>query len=184
MPGTTGTDFKTGTQRARAIVEAWGDHNLYCPNCTSPLLVALDDAVGGLDCPRCGSLFRIKGQKARIGHSITDGPYTALMRAIRRHEAPSFFVLHYDAESWTVRDLLLIPGGALVPSAIEKGPDGVGCRILLDSLPAAARIPIITTIKSAGAGDTECIMISRPEEVREKFGQFKKRKTPVKSSPP
>ncbi len=102
------------------------------------------------------------------------------MRAIRRAAAPGFFFVHYDGASWTVRDVLLVPGGALASSAIQKGPDGVGCCIVLDSLPVEARIPIITTIKSSGAGDTECIMISRPEEVREKFKQFKKREKPAK----
>jgi hypothetical protein len=180
MTGASGIDFKSGTQRARALIESWGEHNLYCPNCASPRLKRQDDPDGGLGCPRCGSRFRLKGQKARIGHSVTDGPYTALMRAIRRGDAPGFFVLHYDAVSWTVRDLLLVPGAVLAPAAIMRGPDGVGCRIMLDSLPPAARIPLVTTIKSSGAGDTECIMISRPEEVREKFRQFKTRRTRAK----
>lgn len=175
MTGASGVDFKSANPRARVIVESWGEHHLYCPNCTSPVLALRDDAESGLDCPRCGSQFRLKGQKARLGHSVTDGPYTALMRALRKHEAPGFFFVHYDAATWTVRDVLLVPGGALTPSALQKGPDGVGCRIVLDTLPPEARIPIITTIKSSGAGDTECIMISRPEEVREKFKQFRKK---------
>jgi type II restriction enzyme len=174
MTGASGVDFKTGTHRARVLVESWGEHHLYCPNCTSPILTQQDDADGGLDCPRCSSQFRLKGQRTRIGHSVTDGPYSTLTRAIRRSKAPGYFIMHYDAASLSVRDLVLVPGGALTPEAIVRGPDGVGCRIVLDSLPAAARIPIITTIKSSGAGDTECIMISRPEEVREKFRQFKK----------
>ncbi len=176
MTGASGVDFKSGNPRARVLVESWGEHHLYCPNCSSFVLALLDDAEGGLECPRCSSQFRLKGQRTRIGHSVTDGPYPALLRAIRRNgKAPGFFFVHYDAESWTVRDVLLVPGGALTPAAIVRGPGGVGCRISLDSLPAEARIPIITTIKSSGIGDTECLMISRPEEVREKFHQFKGR---------
>ena len=183
MTGASGVDFKTGTQRSRVVVESWGEHHLYCPNCTSPILTLQDDRDGGLECPRCSSEFRLKGQRTRIGHSVTDGPYNVLVRAIRRGEAPGFFVLHYDAASWTVRDVLLVPGAALVPEAIMRGPDGVGCRIVLDSLPAAARIPIVTTIKSSSAGDTECIMISRPEEVREKFQQFRRGRARSPSAP-
>lgn len=188
MSGAPGADFKSGAQRARAVTESWVEHNLYCPNCTSPTLVALNDVDNGFECPRCGSGYRLKCQKTRIGHSFTDGPYTALARALRRGDAPGYFVLHYEIVpphggenvrhisdgAWVVRNLLLVPGGALTTGAIVRGPDGVGCRIVLDNLPAAARIPVITTIKSSNAGDTECIMISRPEEVREKFRQFKK----------
>jgi hypothetical protein len=188
MSGAPGADFTSGTRRARVVTESWGEHNLYCPNCTSPTLVALDNADSGFECPRCQSGYRLKSQKTRIGHSFTDGPYTVLTRAIRRGEAPGFFVLHYEIVpphggegvrnivdgAWVVRNVLLVPGAALTLAAIVKGPDGVGCRIVLDSLPAGARIPVITTIKSSGAGDTECIMISRPEEVREKFRQFKR----------
>jgi uncharacterized C2H2 Zn-finger protein len=188
MSGAPGADVKSGALRARVVTESWGEHNLYCPNCTSPILVARDDVESGFECPRCGSGYRLKCQKTRIGHSFTDGPYTTLTRAIRRGDAPGYFVLHYEIVpplggenvrqivdgAWVVRNLVLVPGAALATEAIVKGPDGVGCRIVLDSLPAAARIPIITTIKSSSAGDTECIMISRPEEVREKFRQFKK----------
>ena len=187
MSGAPGADFKSGAQRARVVTESWGEHNLYCPNCASPKLRREDEPDGGLGCPRCGSAFRLKCQKTRIGHSFTDGPYATLTRAIRRGDAPGYFVLHYEIVpplggenvrhivdgAWVVRNLLLVPGAALTNEAVVKGPDGVGCRIVLDSLPAAARIPIITTIKSSSAGDTECIMISRPEEVREKFHQFK-----------
>jgi hypothetical protein len=35
---------------------------------------------------------------------------------------------------------------------------------------------MITTIRSASPGGTECIMISRPEEVREKFRRLKPRR--------
>jgi hypothetical protein len=183
MSGAPGADMKGASQRARALTESWCEHNLYCPNCTSPSLTAMDDGDGGFECPRCGSVYRLKGQKSRIGHSFTDGPYARLMRAIRLGKAPGFFILHYDAASRAVRDLLLVPGRALAPEAIQKGPGGVGCRIVLDNLPPAARIPIITTIKSSsGEGDTECIMISRPEEVREKFQEFKKRATTKRQS--
>ena len=188
MDGAPGVDFKSGAQRARVITESWGEHNLYCPNCTSPILCGRDDAEGGLDCPRCGSTFRLIAQKTRPGHSIANGPYPALLRAIRRGEAPGYFCLHYEIVpplggekvrnivdgTWVVHNLLLVPGNALTPEAIQKGPDGAGCRILLDVLPPEARIPMVTTIKSPSSeGDTECIMISRPEEVREKFKQFR-----------
>ena len=103
------------------------------------------------------------------------------MRAIRTDAAPSYYFMHYDAASWTVRNLLLVPHFAFPPSAIVKRnplsatarrAGWIGCNFALDRIPADARIPVVTTIKAA-AGDTECIMISRPEEVREKFRRIK-----------
>jgi hypothetical protein len=39
------------------------------------------------------------------------------MRAIQRDEAPSYYFMHYDAATWTVRNLLLVPHFAFPPSA-------------------------------------------------------------------
>src|SRR5215469_547261 len=123
MSSEPGADCKSGAQRARVLTESWGEHNLYCPNSTSPTLVARDEADSGFECPRCGSGYRLKCQKTRIGHSFTDGPYTALTRAIRRGDAPGYFVLHYEIVpplggegvrhvvdgARVVRNLLLVP---------------------------------------------------------------------------
>ena len=109
-----------------------------------------------------------------------------MMRAIRNDSAPSYYFMHYDVATWTIRNLLLIPHFAFPPSAIIKRPPlaatarragWVGCNFALNRIPADARIPIVTTIKpSPNAGGTECIMVTSPEHVREKFRQVKKLK--------
>jgi type II restriction enzyme len=185
MSGELGADYKSGSQRARVVTESWGEHNLYCPNCSSPKLGRLSHNTQASDfsCPQCKFWFQLKGQKSRIGNSITDGAYASMMRAIQRDEAPSYYFMHYDAATWTVRNLLLVPHFAFPPSAIVKRPPlsstarragWVGCNFALDRIPVDARIPIVTTIKSSVDGGTECLMISRPEEVREKFKQIKR----------
>jgi hypothetical protein len=84
--------------------------------------------------------------------------------------------------SWTVCDLLLVPHFAFPPSAIVKRPPlsatarragWVGCNFALDRIPPDARIPIVTTIRPGRVGDTECVMVTPPEVVREKFRQIK-----------
>jgi type II restriction enzyme len=72
--------------------------------------------------------------------------------AILEDRRPNLYVLHYDPARWKVRTLLLIPRFALGVSALEcrkplkptaRRAGWVGCNILLDVIPADARIPII-----------------------------------------
>jgi type II restriction enzyme len=141
MSGALGADYKSGSQRARVVTESWGEHNLYCPNCSSPKLgrLAHNTQASDFSCPKCKFWFQLKGQKSRIGNSITDGAYEAMMRAIQRDEAPSYYFLHYEVVpfspsgekdgmrgrvegNWVVRNLLLVPHFAFPPSAIVKRP--------------------------------------------------------------
>jgi type II restriction enzyme len=164
-------------QNVRGVAETWGEHNLYCPNCPSPRLTrpAQNSAPGDFSCPDCGFQFQLKGQKMRFSSDIADGIYATTLRAVKNNDAPAFFFVHYDLPTWTVRDVLLVPGFAIPPSAITKRKSGASCNITLSRIPLDARIPIVTTIKASRSGDTECIMISRMEEVRAKF----KRLTPL-----
>lgn len=75
MSGNLAAIYKSRSQRARVVTESWGEHNLYCPNCTSPKLDRLSHNTQASDfsCPKCGSWFQLKGQKSRLGNSITDG---------------------------------------------------------------------------------------------------------------
>jgi hypothetical protein len=47
-------------------------------------------------CPSCGFWYQLKSKKSRIGKSIRDGAYAAMMEAIREDRAPSYFFLHYE----------------------------------------------------------------------------------------
>ena len=40
--------------------------------------------------------YQLKSQKSRIGDSITDGAYAAMMNAIRHDELPSFYFMQYE----------------------------------------------------------------------------------------
>jgi type II restriction enzyme len=163
MSGELSADYTSGSQRARVVTESWGEHNLYCPNCSSPKLSRLSHNTQASDfsCPKCKFWFQLKGQKTRIGNSITDGTYDAMMRAIQRDEAPSYYFMHYDLATWTVRDLLLVPHFAFPPSAIIKRPalsatarraGWVGCNFALDRIPVDARIPLSAPLKALRMG--------------------------------
>ncbi len=147
--------YKSGSQRARVVTEAWGEDNLYCPNCSSPKLSRLSHNTRASDfcCPKCKFRYQLKGQQSRIGNSVADGAYAAMMNAIRTDETPNFYFMQYELATWRIRNLLLIPHFAFPPSAIIKRnpttPKGrsqpwIGCNIALHRIPADARIAVVT----------------------------------------
>ena len=173
MKGILADAYKSGSQKAKNVTETWGAENFYCPNCSSPKLDWLKPGTKAKDyrCPCCGFWYQLKSQKIRIGNSITDGAYCAMMEAIRNDETPSFYFLHYDLATWSVRNLLLVPHFAFPPSAIIKrkplSPKArragwIGCNFDLNRIPIDARIPIVAESK-----------IMPVKEVREKFQRVK-----------
>ena len=173
MPSDLATAYKSGSQRARVVTEFWAEHNLYCPNCSSPKLNRLvaNTKASDFTCPACGFWYQLKDQKTRIGNSITDGAYEAMMTAIRNDETPNFYFLQYDLATWAVRNLLLIPHFAFPPSAIIKRKPlsetarragWIGCNIALNLIPIEARISLVTENQIIPA-----------DEVREKFRNVK-----------
>jgi len=173
MTGELAAAYQSGSQRARVVTESWGESNLYCPNCSSPKLTWLEPGHPASDysCPKCQFWFQLKSQKSRIGDSITDGAYAAMMNAIRHDELPSFYFMQYELATWRVRNLLLVPHFAFPPSAIIKRKPlsstarragWVGCNFALNRIPADARIPVVTESR-----------ISPAAEVREKFKRVK-----------
>jgi type II restriction enzyme len=76
-----------------------------------------------------------------------------MVRAIRENRTPNLFALEYALSDWAVVNLILIPSFAFPLSAVEKRKPlaaharragWVGCNILLDAIPADARIAIVS----------------------------------------
>lgn len=72
--------------------------------------------------------------------------------AILGGRTPNLYVMHYDSAAWTVRTIILIPRFAFVLSTLEcrrplassaRRAGWIGCNILLDRIPADARIHVI-----------------------------------------
>ncbi len=173
MSGQLGVSYKSASQRARVITETWGEHNLFCPNCTSPRLTRLEHNAKANDfsCPTCGFWYQLKGQQTRIGKSIPDGAYGTMIEAIQNGETPNFFFMHYDIMTWRIRNLLLIPHFAFPTSAVIKRKPlaatarragWIGCNISLSHIPVEARIQVVKDNLSAPV-----------EEVRMKFQRVK-----------
>jgi type II restriction enzyme len=75
-----------------------------------------------------------------------------MKRAILEDRTPNLYVLHYDLSKWAVRTVILIPRFAFALSAVEKRnplastarrAGWVGCNILLNKIPADAKIAVV-----------------------------------------
>ncbi|MFQ5695795.1 MAG: DpnI domain-containing protein [Terriglobia bacterium] len=146
--------YKSLSQQARVVTEAWGERNFYCLNCSSPRLERTRHGTEAIDytCPRCEAPYQLKGQSRALGGRIMDAAYEAMLRAIRGGRTPNLFALHYDRTDWRVRNLILVPRFVFTESAIEKRRPlsrfarrrgWVGCNIVLENLPGDARIPLV-----------------------------------------
>jgi len=155
MRGALASGYSSGSQRARVVTEAWGEKNLYCPNCSSSQLTRLRNNTKASDfsCPKCEFWYQLKAQRPRFGSQINDGAYKAMLEAIRGDATPNFYFMQYDLETWRVKNLLLVPSFAFPPSAIiERKPlspaarraGWIGCNIALNRIPAEARIGVVT----------------------------------------
>jgi hypothetical protein len=74
MPGELAAPYKNGSQQTRVVSEAWGEHNLYCSNCSSERLQRLPTNTPALDfkCPQCAALFQLKSQRHHFMSRIND----------------------------------------------------------------------------------------------------------------
>jgi len=154
MPIALAAAYKSPSQRARIISEAWGRENLYCPRCSSPRLEPSPPNTQVIDfiCPRCTSAFQLKSQSRPFSQRINDAAYEVMRRAIEEDRAPNLLALHYNPIGWTACNLILVPSFAFTLSVLERrkplGPTArrrgwVGCNILLANIPVDARIALI-----------------------------------------
>lgn len=165
--------YKSPQQIVRATTESWGESNLYCANCNSDYLRRLkaNSPAIDFDCPNCNALFQLKGRKDPIGRVLNDAAYEKMKEAILTGRTPNLLALHYDASTWRVKDLILIPHFAFSLTAVKRrrplSPKAerhgwVGCNIILSNIPEDARIPIV----SEG-------VISEPSTVRRQYRRLR-----------
>jgi type II restriction enzyme len=155
LPVVLAAAYRSPSQRARIITEAWGRHNLYCARCDSPRLEPskANTRVVDFACPNCAAAFQLKSQSRPFSNRITDAAYEPMRRAVEESAAPHFLALHYDPRLWRVVDLTLFPAFALTTSCLERRKPlsltarragWVGCNILLFNIPEDARIAVVS----------------------------------------
>jgi len=173
MPSEGLEHYKSASQRARVSSEAWATRELYCPCCTSNHLdpLARNTPVFDFRCSSCDSGFQLKSGASAFRHSLTDGAYSQMRSAIAKGAAPNLFLLHYQPDALAVSTLTFIPDFAFTLSALERRAPlaatarragWVGCNILLDRIPADARIFLIRDKKA-----------TLPQNVRKAYKRLK-----------
>ena len=146
--------YKSLSQRARISSESWGARELYCPRCPSNSLAALPGNTPVFDyrCPNCLSAFQLKSSVSAFRTKLTDGAYAQMQVAIHEGRAPNLFLLQYQLEPLSATALTFIPDFAFTLSALEcrrplaataRRAGWIGCNILLNCIPADARITVI-----------------------------------------
>lgn len=146
--------YKSASQRVRVATESWGLKNLYCPSCASDQLDCTPNNTPAVDylCCRCNLPFQMKSQSRPPLYRIVDAAYGAMKKAIETSKTPNLFIVHYDPQEWCVRNVILIPHFAFSMSAIQarkplsasaRRAGWVGCNILLDRIPADAKIVVV-----------------------------------------
>lgn len=146
--------YKNRSQVARVLTENWLLENMYCPHCGNQKLTHFPNnrAVADFYCSQCGSEYELKSKNGQIRSKIADGAYDTFLQRITSSDNPDFFILGYDSESWSVKQLWIIPKYFFTPQVVErrkplganaKRAGWTGCNILLGEIPIQGRIAVI-----------------------------------------
>ena len=149
------TPFTSGSQKARVWTEGWVLRQMYCPSCGEKPLTDYTNnkPVADFYCGLCSEDFELKSTKGKFGKKITDGAYATMMERLRSDSVPSLMLLRYTATNKMVQDLSVIPKQFFVTDLIERRKPlaetarragWVGCNILIDKVPKAGRINLVT----------------------------------------
>lgn len=149
--------YKSKSQIARILTEAWVKSQMFCPHCGYPHLTHLKNnlPVKDFHCENCSRVYELKSKNGPFGSYITDGAYDTMMEKVQNKSVPDFLFMNYamTPTSGEVTDLFLVPKHFFVPSVIEmrnplsstaKRAGWKGCNILISQIPEQGRIPIIT----------------------------------------
>ena len=104
------TDYKSASQKARVLTEAWVDSQIFCPNCGHADLEKYqhNKPVGDFYCSNCHEDYELKSKQRSMGTKVLDGAYRTMIERLQSSNNPNFFLLNYDLQNFAV--LLLIKG--------------------------------------------------------------------------
>lgn len=145
--------YKSASQKARVLTEAWASDNLKCPACGGTLiLLPANSRTSDLRCQSCGETYQLKSQSKPFGKKILGAEYNTTIQAIRDGRHPSLILLQYDLNSLSVQEVRIlhrswiteqsiIPRRPLGPQARRAGWQG--CLLALESIPSTAFIDVV-----------------------------------------
>jgi len=141
------SQYKSGSQSARAWTERWVREWVYCPNCGSPKINPFpnNSPVADFLCLACREEYELKSQKTVFGEKVLDGSFRTKYARLAASNNPSLFLLNYDLKLLSVTNIFVIPKHFFVREIIQErkplGPTArragwVGSNILLNQIPA------------------------------------------------
>ncbi len=144
-------NYKSASQKARVLTEAWVDNSIFCPNCGRLDIDKYPNnrEVTDFYCSNCREDYELKSKQNILGTKILDGAYYTMIKRLQSSNNPNFFFLNYDLKNLEVINFLVIPKHFFVPEIIEKrkplAPTArragwIGCNILLQSIPQTGKI--------------------------------------------
>lgn len=142
--------YKSETQKARVISEAWTERNAFCCSCGGALVRGQTNArVLDFTCVSCNNDFELKSTRGTFSGKVPDGAFKAMMARLRDASSPDFFFLTYDVISSCVTNFFAVPTYFLDVSVIEKRnplsplarrAGWTGCNILMSRIPEAGKV--------------------------------------------
>jgi type II restriction enzyme len=165
-------NYKSRSQIARVVSEAWALQNLYCVACNAKRLGPTRNNNRGYDfeCPTCTAHYQLKSCAREPKNRIVDSAYSAMRSAIESDQVPNLLILHYS-DRWSVYNLLLIPSFCFSVTALEKRKPlmptarragWIGCNILLNAIPPDAKIKVVENSRE-----------SSPAQIRSRFNTLR-----------
>lgn len=146
--------YKSPSQIARILTEAWVKQNIYCPSCGNDVLEPFknNSRVADFSCQGCQSEYELKSKNGTFSTRIVDGAYTSMIERINADNNPHFFFMNYSSQKLDVVNFLVIPKHYFVDDIIEKRKPlsitakragWVGCNIVLQNIPNAGKIFLV-----------------------------------------
>ena len=114
--------YKSKSQIARVLTEAWTEQHMYCPVCGWPAICKFPTTgrLADFYCPSCNNQFEQKSKNGAFGDRISDGAYHTFIQRISGNDNPNFLVMNYSLENMRVEELYFIPSFSLYRKSLSK----------------------------------------------------------------
>ena len=75
MDERNGEQYKSKSQKIRAITETWAESNMFCPYCGNQYIFHFENnrPVADFFCPSCREEYELKSNGTSIGKKVNDG---------------------------------------------------------------------------------------------------------------
>jgi len=145
-----GHQYRSESQKARVISEAWTESNAFCCSCGGGLVRGKNNArVLDFTCVECQNGYELKSTRGNFTSKLPDGAFTAMMARLSDTSSPDFLFLSYDVKSFRVTNFFAVPTCFLDATVIEKrkplSPHArragwVGCNLVMNRIPDAGKV--------------------------------------------